>query len=403
VKPIPWINRVRLTNYKSVAACDVPLEPLTILVGPNGTGKSNFLDAISFLADAVSTTPAQAIEARGGLSAILRRVPEPTESFEIEVDVTVPWGPSPDQWARGRYGFRVAARQARGRRPFVIAAEDCFLAWGETREEFHVNAGTVDDRHVMGGGQAIEDDRLYLPLASARPNLAPLFGALRGMQFYQFDSRSLRRLQAQSPGAALGPGGEHLGDVLGALAEDHPYIKERMDTYLSAVAPWLESVDRRYEGSYVTVEVRNRTGPNGSPVSFGPDAVSEGTIHATAVLAALFQPTVLDGRTSLIGIEEPESALHPAAAGVLFDALTEASENVQVVVTTQSDDLIDRDDLDPALIRAVTNDRGLTVVGAVGKVDLDALRMHRFTAGELMRAGQITPETPADSQAAQGR
>jgi hypothetical protein len=52
------------------------------------------------------------------------------------------------------------------------------------------------------------------------------------------------------------------------------------------------------------------------------------------------------GRISLIGIDEPEIALHPAAAGVLFDALTEASERVQVLVTSQSPDLLDRDDLD---------------------------------------------------------
>jgi predicted ATPase len=368
---------------------------LTVLIGANGTGKSNFLDAISFVADAISTTPAQAIEARGGLRAILRRVPEPTDWFDVDLEVTVPWGPTPEQWAHGRYGFRIASRRERGRRPFVVEAESCDLTWEESREEFGVAAGAVDDPKLFGGTQRIEDDRLYLPLASARPNLAPLFAALRGMQFYHFDSRALRQLQPQSSSAPLGRDGEHLGDVLGELADEHPDVKERMDAYLVAVAPLLESVDRGYEGSYVTVEVLNRTGPDGSAVAFGPDAVSEGTIRATAVLAALFQPSVLDGRTSLVGIEEPESALHPAASGVLFDALTEASDTVQVIVTTQSADLIDRDDVDPDWIRAVVNDRGLTVIGAVDAVSLRALRDRRFTAGELMRAGQIGLDTPA--------
>jgi predicted ATPase len=222
---------------------------------------------------------------------------------------------------------------------------------------------------------------------------------LAGQLEFYWDAH-LRQLQAQSSGAPLGPSGEHLGDVLGSLAEDYPQVKERMDAYLGAVAPWLESVDRRYEGNYVTVEVRNRIGADDSSVTFAADAVSEGTIRAAAVLAALFQPTVRDGRTSLVGIEEPESALHPAAAGVLFDALTEASENVQVVVTTQSDDLIDRDDLDPNLIRAVSNDRGLTVIGEMDAASRRALRDRRFTAGELMRAGQIGPENPTDSHAA---
>jgi predicted ATPase len=396
VKPIPWINRVRLTDYKSIASCDVSLGPLTVLIGPNGTGKSNFLDALSFVSDALTTTPAQAIEARGGLSEILRRVPESTDSFRIDLEVTVPWGASPEQWAHGIYGFRIARKEQRGRRPFEVAHEECDLTWAASPPEgFRVEAGAVSDSLMFHrSGQAIEPDRLYLPLAGARPSLAPLFRALRGMEFYNFESQSLRQLQPQSEGAPLGRGGEHLGDVLGAIAEEHPDIKERIDSYLGAVAPWLASVDRRFEGNYVTVEVRNRTGPGGSSVVFGPESVSEGTIRATAVLAALFQPTALDGRTSLVGIEEPEAALHPAAAGVLFDALTEASEHVQVITTTQSDDLVDRDDLDPAIIRAVSSDMGLTVIGEINAASLRALREHRFTAGELMRAGQIAPDMP---------
>jgi predicted ATPase len=71
-RAVPFISRVRLKNYKSIAECDVRLGPLTILVGPNGSGKSNFLDALAFLSRAVATSPAEAIEERGGLQEILR-------------------------------------------------------------------------------------------------------------------------------------------------------------------------------------------------------------------------------------------------------------------------------------------------------------------------------------------
>ena len=55
IRPDPrTITRVALRNYKSIAGCDVALAPLTILVGQNGAGKSNFLDALRSCARASS-------------------------------------------------------------------------------------------------------------------------------------------------------------------------------------------------------------------------------------------------------------------------------------------------------------------------------------------------------------
>ena len=73
---------------------------------------------------------------------------------------------------------------------------------------------------------------------------------------------------------------------------------------------------------------------------------------------ALFQPDSLDGRIRLVGVEEPELGLHPAAAGVLFDALTEASAHVQLIVATQSADLLDREDLAVDWTRVVSMHQG---------------------------------------------
>ena len=44
----PFLKRVRIRNYKSLVNCDVELGALTVLVGRNGSGKSNFLDALRF-------------------------------------------------------------------------------------------------------------------------------------------------------------------------------------------------------------------------------------------------------------------------------------------------------------------------------------------------------------------
>lgn len=391
-RPIPWINRVRLTNFKSIATCDVDLEPLTVLVGPNGSGKSNFLDALAFVAEAVGTTPYQAIESRGGLSEILRRVPQQTDSFGISLDVTVPWGPEPDQWAHGEYGFTVAPRRQPGQRPFEIVSESCVLTWRETREHFLVQRGEVVETSLPYGLQRIEPDRLYLQAASGLPNLAGLFGALRGMEFYNFDMATLRLPQTEMEGPVLGSQGDHLGDVLGELSVTHPETKQRVDEYLAAVAPGIVGVDRRYAGAYVTLEMRQQSGPDGAEVTFGSAAMSDGTVRAVGVLAALFQPWVLQGMTSLVGIEEPEIALHPAAAGALFDALTEASELVQVVATSQSADLLDRDDIDASRVRVVTSEAGLTTIGELDDASRLIVEEHQFTLGELMRGNQLAPK-----------
>ena len=68
-----FIRRVVLRNFKSIGICDVRLQPLTYLVGQNGAGKSNFLDALHFVRDALANSLDNAINERGGLNEVRRR------------------------------------------------------------------------------------------------------------------------------------------------------------------------------------------------------------------------------------------------------------------------------------------------------------------------------------------
>jgi predicted ATPase len=393
VRNVPFINRVRLKNYKSIAQCDVRLGPLTILVGPNGSGKSNFLDALAFLARAVATTPAEAIDERGGLGEILRRVPEQAKSFSVAIDATVPWGPLPDQQVDATYEFEIGPPARRGLRSFEVIGEACSLRWQGKLWQFTADRGQVrivePDRRP--GVANFEADRFYLPVASIQTTYAPLFGNLRLMQFYNFDVEALREPQQAAADIILGHTGEHLGDVLAALAADSRGYKPRIDAYMRAVVQDITAIEPYSAGGYVTVALRTGMGDGGNEVEFGPKSMSDGTIRAAAVLAALFQPPVLDGRVRLVGIEEPEIALHPAAVGVLFDALTEASEHVQVLATSQSADLLDRDDLDLSTVRPVTMRNGLTIIGEVDDASREIAEKKLYTLGELMRGNQLAP------------
>jgi hypothetical protein len=83
---------------------------------------------------------------------------------------------------------------------------------------------------------------------------------------------------------------------------------------------------------------------------------------------------------------------------VLFEALTEASEHVQVLATSQSADLLDREDLDVSDIRPVTMRDGLTIIGEVDDASREITKNKLYTLGELMRGNQLSP-APADGGA----
>ena len=97
----------------------------------------------------------------------------------------------------------------------------------------------------------------------------------------------------------------------------------------------------------------------------------------------------------LVGIEEPELALHPAAVGVLIDSLRDASRVTQVLVTSHSPDLLDNPQLDGDAILAVVADAGTTTIGSLDETGRSALHDRLYTAGELLRLNQLAPDPAA--------
>ena len=105
-------------------------------------------------------------------------------------------------------------------------------------------------------------------------------------------------------------------------------------------------------------------------------------------------------RVLLVGIEEPEIALHPAAAGVLLDGLRDAADKTQIIITSHSPDLLDDKELDPESILAVEAHDGITTIGHVHEAGRSAVRDRLYTTGELLRLNQLQPD-PVSVDAAQ--
>ncbi len=84
------VSRIHLRNYKSIASCDVRLGDLCVLVGVNGSGKSNFVDAFGFISDALNSTLDIAIRNRGGISAVRRKSGGHPNNFGMSFFLNLP-------------------------------------------------------------------------------------------------------------------------------------------------------------------------------------------------------------------------------------------------------------------------------------------------------------------------
>ena len=389
MKDSTFITRVTIKNYKSIAACDVRLGPLMFLVGPNGAGKSNFLDALRFVADALNSSLHHAIRDRGGINAVRRRSGGHPNHFSIRLEFALPAG------STGHYVFHIGTSpRTRG---YDVLREQCAVQNAELQNAelqtpdkyFHVYNGSVTKTSLKVAPSA-STDRLYLVHASGLEEFRPVYEAFSQMGFYNLNPDKIRDLQVPDPGDLLIRDGSNLASVLAQLS---PSAKERIEEYLAAVVPGVHGVEVKEVGPKETLEFRQDVAGARHPWRFLANNMSDGTLRVLGILVALFQvnhdPTK---RVPLIGIEEPEIALRPAAAGVLLDGLREAAKKTQILITSHSPDLLDDKDLDVDSIVAVKARDGNTVIGHVDEVGRSAVRDRLFTTGDLLRLNQLEPD-----------
>ena len=376
-----FIRRVVLRNYKSIGHCDVRLSPLTYLVGQNGAGKSNFLDALHFVRDALAGSLESALNERGGINEVRRRSSGHPTHFGIRLEFQLRDGR--DGW----YAFDIGAMAGGG---YEVQNEECVIAGIGKGPFFRINKGTLRDSSETTF-PAITADRLALVAASGFTAFRPVFDALTAMGFYSLNPRLMRELQKPQEGKLLKPFGDNIASVIGHLERVAP---ERMNTireYLQAVVPMVHGVERKSIGPMETLEFRQEMAGARHPWKFYAQNMSDGTLRALGVMTALLQSNV-DHSPSVIGIEEPETALHPAASAALREVLVQAARHTQVLVTSHSPDLLDDPDIDADSILAVVSEGGETRIAPLDEASRQMLRDHLFSAGELLRMNQLAPD-----------
>jgi predicted ATPase len=420
----PFLRRVRIQGYKSIAFCDVRLQPLTILVGRNGAGKSNFLDALTFLRDAMTTGVADAFTRRGGWPSIACKTTG-TRKIVFEIETAFACG-GPYRRVNGG-DSHPSSPPAEGAFPnfqgnSFLATYNLELVGGATaaptieREalvirnevtnalaEFEVKAGIITRErstprtsipvplpHSRELFTVYRPDLPLLSVIGSQPFI-DMGEGLRAMGFYNFHADAIRRLQKPTPGSLLERDGSNLASVIEGLKEIDLDSLERIRDYLSIIAEEVRHFESIRYGEFVTIRFGVRSAPESTPLNFDAASMSDGTLRTLAALIAAFQVHLPIGPT-VIGIEEPETSLHPGAAGALVDALDEATSRTQILLTTHSADLLADRDIGPSHLLVVRMRAGQTQIAPVNAAAREIVRRELCSLADLHRMSQLEPD-----------
>ena len=253
-----------------------------------------------------------------------------------------------------------------------------------TREE--TSLGWVGSGHY-------ESDLAEVARTEADPFARYLRKAMCEWRIYHFHDTSLsagmRQAQPVRDNLQLHADGSNLAPFLRHIRERHPAEYGRILDTVRLAAPFIKDFLYRDEpGERVDLEWLERSLEQGR--TFGPRQLSGGTIRFTCLATLLLQPVHMQPSTILI--DEPELGLHPAAIKTLAALLSRASEARQVIVSTQSVDLLNEMRPDDVLVAERCDDASV-----FRRLDLDQLaewlsdhRAWRAVDDEYLRRTALT-------------
>jgi len=376
------ITRVVVRGFRSLEHVAVDLDPLTVLVGPNGSGKSSFLLAFNFLKDAIYPGP----QLRDVERFITKTNHGATAmSFEVHIRSRAP------EIFEGVYFLRFQRREKLPE--YFMAEETCTMKLADAARYFSYTVQEKENQLQPPQWDSSEDfrpalaaNRLALPIMASLEAFAPMYKALTGFQWYNIHPLTLRTPQRGGQGNQLLPDGSNAASILKRLRDSKSPDFDRVISALGYVVESVQNVDTSEAGQMLTIEFKEHFGRR--RFSFPASDMSDGILHVLGILLALYQ----EETPTLVGFEEPESAVHPGAVAALAEAFEEAALRTQVLVTTHSPDLITR--FDVSRLRAVARTpRGDTAIGPIAESQHASVQEQLFTTGELQRIEGLRPSS----------
>ena len=332
------LKRVRLAGWKSIKEQTIELGPLNVLIGRNGSGKSNLISFFKLLNEMFGRTPGlrAAVGTAEGADALLHFGSRQTPVAEIELTFET----------HGRDTSYYARWAAAAGGSLIFVDERCeYLKPGYPRP------------HVVSLGAGHSETGLIGKVEEGDKTAGILLEHLRGCRLFHFHdtsaSSAIRKPSYIEADRFLYPDGGNLASMLYLYQQAHPAAYRRiLATVQQAVPDLTEFIlePRRLDPHNIVLKWRQR----GKEYEFGAHQLSDGSIRFIALAALLLQPA--SSLPLLIALDEPELGLHPAALGLLAEMAKSASQQCQILLATQSPVLLDA--FDPGQVVVVDSRDG---------------------------------------------
>ena len=346
---MPFMRRVGLRGLLSFPPEMEPfeLQPLNVLIGPNGAGKTNFIEALELLR-ATPTDFAAAIRNGGGAAEWLWKGESPRKPATVDVE-TGNAAPSTGRPLRYRLEFTSSNNRVEVLDEAIEEVTPVSPNHPDVYFYYRFNRGwpviNVKDqtsptypprqRHLqredMAPDQSVLAQRQEPEIYPEVTWIGRMFKQIQTFRDWTFGRYAqLRQPQPTDlPEDRLLPDNRNLALLLNQMEHRDP---GRFNELLKRFFPRFERMSTKVSGG--TVQFYLHEPGFSSPIP--PTRLSDGTVRFVAILATLLTPSP----PPLVCIEEPELGMHPDAVALIGELLVEASQRMQLVVTTHSDTLV---------------------------------------------------------------
>lgn len=385
------LQKIKLTNFLSFGpeTATIDLKSLNIIIGINGVGKSNLIEAFALM----RATPVDigAVVRKGGGASEYIWKGKRDSTATIEVVVSNPKGKQSLVHLLSFYSEN-GRFQLKDER---VENEDAYE--GEKRPYFyyHFEGGhpivNTNDKKRRKLARETIDTTLSILSQRRDPeqypeisHLADAYGSIRIYREWSFGRNTVFRepQKADMRNDRLEDDFSNLGLFLSKISRQHPNAKKEILEGLSELYQNLSDFNVSIEGGTVQVFLTENIREN--EFTIPATRLSDGTLRYLCLLAILCDPDP----PSLICIEEPELGLHPDILPKLADYLVAASKRTQLIVTTHSDILIDAMTERPEVVLVCEKHNGCTEIQRLKQEDLKVW-LEKYQLGQLWIEGQI--------------